>query len=68
MPTFLFLGAVAERLDCPPHVIAYLFRMRRRDVVRCPVVGNRRLIPEDYLDEIARELRRLKRKKRKTKP
>ena len=68
MPSFLFVGAVAARLNVSPHVVSYLFQMRRLDCNLCPVVAGRRLIPEEYVPEIAREVRRLKRRQRKAKP
>lgn len=61
--SLLFVGTVAERLGVAPHVITYLFRRQRLDGKRCPVVSGRRLIPEDYLGEIAREVRRMKHRK-----
>ena len=40
-----------------PKIISDLFYLRKLDNDRCPIVGGRRLIPEDYLPEIERVLR-----------
>jgi hypothetical protein len=38
-------------------VISDLFYARRLDDARCPIVGGRRLIPQDYLPEVENALR-----------
>jgi hypothetical protein len=38
-------------------VISDLFYARRLDDRRCPIVGGRRLIPDDYLPEVESVLR-----------
>jgi hypothetical protein len=43
---------VARLLGCNPKDISDLFYQRKLDVDRCPIVGGRRLVPEDYLPEI----------------
>lgn len=43
---------VGRRYGVPPRVISDLFYARKLDDRRCPIVGGRRLIPEDYLPEI----------------
>ena len=44
--------------DVPPRSISDLFYQRRLRDDLCPIVGGRRLIPRDYLPEIAETLRR----------
>ncbi len=41
-----------------PRTISDLFYARELDDDRCPIVGGRRLIDDEYLPEIARLLRR----------
>ncbi len=48
---------VGRRYGVPPRVISDLFYARKLDDRRCPIVGGRRLIPEDYLPEIESALR-----------
>ena len=45
--------------DIPPRSISDLFYQRRLRDDLCPIVGGRRLIPIDYLPEIAETLRQL---------
>jgi hypothetical protein len=40
-----------------PKDISDQFYLRKLDDGRCPIVGGRRLVPEDYLPEIERVLR-----------
>ena len=58
MNEFLSVGDVARRLSVRPPQITDLFykRMLRDDL--CPIVGGRRLIPAEYVDQIAAALRR----------
>jgi hypothetical protein len=54
----LIVSEVARRIPgAKPKDISDLFYQRRLDDIRCPVVGGRRLIPEDYLPEIVAALR-----------
>ena len=54
----LSVGEVAKRLGVRPSKITQLFyECRLRDDL-CPIVAGRRLIPPDYVDIIAMELRR----------
>jgi hypothetical protein len=58
MPQFVFVSEAASRIaGARPKDISDLFYLRKLDSGRCPVVGGRRLIPEDYLPEIERVLR-----------
>ena len=64
MPAFMTVSDVARNLGqrfqvvVPPRVISDLFYQRElRDDV-CPMVGGRRLIPQDYLPAIAAALRK----------
>jgi hypothetical protein len=50
---------VARRIRARPKDISDLFYQRRLDDRRCPIVGGRRLIPEDYLPVIEATLRQL---------
>ena len=54
----LSVSEVARRLKARPRDISDLFYRRRLRDDLCPIVGGRRLIPEDYLEMIAIELRR----------
>jgi hypothetical protein len=58
MPELLTVRDAAVRLGVRPRDISDLFYSRRLDVDRCPVIGDRRLIPIDYLSGIQIELRR----------
>ena len=58
MAEILVVSDVARRLGVrPAQVSQILYERRLRDDL-CPVVGGRRLIPPEYLDIIAQELRR----------
>jgi hypothetical protein len=52
-----FVSEVARRLGVPPQVISNLFYRRLLDDTLCPVVSGRRLIPSQYVRQIARRLR-----------
>ena len=54
----LSVSEAARRLNARPRDISDLFYRRRLRDDLCPIVGGRRLIPEDYLDMIALVLRR----------
>ena len=57
----LTVSEVARRIGARPKDISDLFYQRKLDDQRCPVVGGRRLIPEDYLSIIENTLRELNR-------
>ena len=54
----LCVSEAARRLKARPRDISDLFYCRQLRDDLCPIVGGRRLIPEDYLEIIAAELRR----------
>ena len=54
----LTVSDVARQLGVPPKLVSDLFYRRELRDDLCPVVGGRRLIPEGYVSEIARVLRR----------
>lgn len=58
MMTHLSVSEAARRLRARPRDISDLFYRRRLRDDLCPIVGGRRLIPEDYLDMIADKLSR----------
>ncbi len=58
MVELLSVGDVARRLNVRPSQVTQLFYERRLRDDLCPIVGGRRLIPQDYVDVIAMELRR----------
>ncbi len=53
------VGQVARKLSVPGFEISNLFYRGHLNEKVCPVVSGRRLIPEDYVPEIACELRRI---------
>jgi hypothetical protein len=55
MPERLFLsvGEAADEIGVKPRMISDLFYARQLSAERCPIVAGRRLIPRDYLPEIA---------------
>lgn len=55
----LIVSEVARHLGARPKDISDLFYQRKLDDNRCPIIGGRRLIPEDYLDVIGAALRDL---------
>jgi hypothetical protein len=58
----LIVSEVARRLNARPKDISDLFYQRKLEDTRCPIVGGRRLIPEDYvpaIEVILRDLGRL---------
>jgi hypothetical protein len=59
MPDYLSVSDAAERLGAKPKDISDAFYGRHLDCDRCPIVAGRRLIPAEYLDGVAIELRRL---------
>jgi hypothetical protein len=61
MPTMCFVGQVADLLDCNPKDITDLFYRGLLDDTKCPLLGNRRCIPLDYVETIGEILRRRKR-------
>ena len=56
--TYLSVSQAARRLNARPRDISDLFYRRQLRDDLCPIVGGRRLIPEDYLDMIAAGLAR----------
>lgn len=58
MSQYLSVSEVARRLDACPRDISDLFYRRALRDDLCPIVGGRRLIPESYILEIERALRR----------
>lgn len=54
---FTVSEAARQILGARPKDISDLLYRRRLDDARCPIVGGRRLIPLDYLPEVARVLR-----------
>jgi hypothetical protein len=53
----LTVSDVARRLRVRPRAISDLFYQRRLSDERCPIIGGRRLIPDDYLPTIVAVLR-----------
>lgn len=58
MRRHLSVSEVARRLKARPRDISDLFYRRRLRDDLCPIVAGRRLIPEDYVEIIAVQLRR----------
>jgi hypothetical protein len=56
--TYHTVSQAARRWGIAPRLISDLFYSRRLDDSRCPILGGRRLIPDDYLPEIEAALRR----------
>jgi hypothetical protein len=54
----LTVGQAAAELDCSPSLLSNALYRRELDAKRCPLVGARRMIPADYLPQIALWLRR----------
>jgi hypothetical protein len=50
--SFLTVSDVARRCQVRPRDLSDLFYQRKLDDSRCPIVGGRRLIPQDFLPEI----------------
>jgi hypothetical protein len=55
----LIVSEAARRIGAKPRDISTAFYERKLDDARCPIIGGRRLIPEDYLPEIAKTLREM---------
>jgi hypothetical protein len=55
----LIVSEVARQIGARPKDISDLFYQRKLDDKRCPIVGGRRLIPDDYLPVIEATLRDL---------
>jgi hypothetical protein len=55
--SYLSISDLARKHNIPPRRISDAFYNRRLDENRCLVVGNRRLIPEDYLPDAEATLR-----------
>ncbi len=58
MEKLLSVGDVARRLNVRPSQVTQLFYERRLRDDLCPIVGGRRLIPQNYVEVIAMELKR----------
>lgn len=56
-PTLPTIGEISRRLDKPIHRIEYVIRARR--IRPCGWAGNARVFPEDAIEAIAIELRRI---------
>jgi hypothetical protein len=57
MAKFLTVSEVARRIGARPRDISDSFYRRElRDDI-CPILAGRRLIPESYIEEVARTLR-----------
>ena len=54
----LSVSEAARHLNARPRDISDIFYRRQLRDDLCPIVAGRRLIPEDYLPEIARALKR----------
>jgi hypothetical protein len=60
MRSYLTVSDVARRVRARrPKDISDLFYQRKLDDSRCPIVGGRRLIPENYVPTIEATLREL---------
>lgn len=57
MPTFLSVSEAARRLGVRPKDISDAFYQRRLRDDLCPIIAGRRLIPDDYLEQIAKTLK-----------
>ena len=57
--SFFTVSDIARPRGVAPRVISDLFYSRHFDDRRCPIVGGRRLIPEDYVPVIEAVLRDL---------
>lgn len=57
MANYLSVSEAARRLGARPKDISDAFYQRRLRDDLCPIVAGRRLIPEDYLDQIAQTLK-----------
>ena len=58
---FVSVSEVARRIGVPPRTISDLFYSRELRDDLCPIIGGRRLIPEDYVDEIVAVLQHRRR-------
>ena len=57
MPYFS-ISELADRFGCPPKAICDLFFRRVLDPTQCIVKSGRKLIPETYVPQVERALRR----------
>ena len=58
MSQYHTVSEVARLIGAVPRDISDLFYKRVLDDERCPVVGGRRIIPENYIDTIRTALKR----------
>jgi hypothetical protein len=54
---YISVGEAADELSVRPRLLSDMFYGRQLNTERCPVVAGRRLIPRDYLPEIAEVIR-----------
>ena len=59
MTNYLTVSSVARRISARPKDISQAFYERRLRDDLCPIVGDRRLIPESYIPMIVMVLKRL---------
>jgi hypothetical protein len=66
MPSQMLLSVseAARKLKVAPRVVSDLLYQRLLDVERCPIVGGTRIIPADYLPEMAAVIRKVERRRR----
>lgn len=57
--TYLSASDAARSLGVLPRVLSDAFYQGKLDAARCPIVGDRRIIPTDYLPAIRRVLKQL---------
>lgn len=57
MPSYHTVGEIARPRGIAPRIISDLFYSHHLDNSRCPVVGGRRIIPDEYVPEIEAVLR-----------
>jgi hypothetical protein len=59
MSDYLSVSEAAARIGAKPKDLSDAIYLRKIDAERCPLIAGRRVIPVDYLDGIAIELRRM---------
>ena len=53
-PNIRSISEAAKEINCLPRDISDAFYLRLLDDSRCFTIGNRRVIPDDYLPEVRR--------------